>query len=437
MHSYYPSAWVATIISVFLLSPYLSGCNVFSQTKTEGKPESPGAKGKDTKPAVEVAIAKTGLLQEPLEYTGKTEPVKEVSLRAQIEGRLLKLNVDIGDAVKQGQILAQLDDTLLVTAVIEEKAKLAALESEVAQAKAQVGNAEAKAEQARLELAQAKVDAGRMESLWKGGAVSKQQAELAKTAAATAQQNLAATIKQISTEEERVVAAQKRVNAQKAVIARNQERQSYTLLASPINGVVLARVTQPGNLISPGSEVLKLGDFSSVKVLVEVSELEISKLQIGQSATVRLDAFANNSFPGQIARISPAANSQALKVPIEITIPNSNSRIGSGLLARVSFTSPTPPQVLIPETALAAGGEEGNKGGGEKGSNSQSKSGTVFVVTGKGSEAKVTARLVQLGERNNNKVEIRSGLQPGEKFVARTSGALKDGDSVRLSIISD
>ncbi|HBK63061.1 MAG TPA: efflux transporter periplasmic adaptor subunit, partial [Cyanobacteria bacterium UBA11166] len=106
VHSYYPSAWVATIISVFLLSPYLSGCNVFSQTKTEGKPESPGAKGKDTKPAVEVAIAKTGLLQEPLEYTGKTEPVKEVSLRAQIEGRLLKLNVDIGDAVKQGQILA-------------------------------------------------------------------------------------------------------------------------------------------------------------------------------------------------------------------------------------------------------------------------------------------------------------------------------------------
>ena len=446
VHSYYPSAWIATVVGVFLLSPYLGGCSVFSQSKTDAKPNSAGAKPKETKPAVEVAIAKTGLLQEPLDYIGKTEPLREVSLRSQIEGRLLKLNVNIGDPVRQGQILAQLDDTLLLTAVTQEQAELAALESEVAQVKAQVGNAEAKAEQARLELQQAKVDAGRMESLWKAGAISKQQAELAQTAAATAEQNLQATIKQIGTEQQRVAAAEKRVNAQKAVVVQNQERQSYALLASPINGVVLARVTEPGNLISPGNEVLKLGDFSSVKVLVSVSELEIGNLQIGQSVTVRLDAFANNPFPGKIAHISPAANSQALKVPIEITISNSNRRIGSGLLARVSFSSATPPRVLIPETALAGGGAEGSReqgargkeqGGEEKGSNSESKSGTVFVVTGKGSEAKVTARFVQLGDRNNNKVEIRSGLQPGEKFVARTSGALKNGDTVRLSIISE
>lgn len=446
VHSHYPSAWVATVVGVFLISPYLSGCNVFSQTKTDDRPNSAASKSKQTKPAVEVAIAKTGLLQEPLDYIGKTQPLREVSLRSQIEGRLLKLNVDIGDPVRQGQILAQVDDTLLVTAVTEEKAELAALESEIAQAKAQVGNAEAKAEQARLEVQQAQVDAVRMESLWRAGAISKQQAELAQTAAATAQQNLQATIKQIGTEQQRVAAAEKRVNAQKAVVAQNQERQSYTLLASPINGVVLARVTEPGNLISPGSEVLKLGDFSSVKVLVPVSELEIGNLQIGQSVTVRLDAFPNNSFPGKIARISPAANSQALKVPIEITIPNSNGRIGSGLLARVSFSEATPPRVLIPDTALAGGGEEESRkqgarskkqGGEEKGSNSQSKSGSIFVVTGKGSEAKVTARFVQLGDRNNNKVEIRSGLQPGEKFVARSSATLKDGDTVRLSILSE
>lgn len=446
VHSHYPSAWVATIVGIFLISPYLGGCSVFSQSKTDAQSNSTGEKPKETKPSVEVAIAKTGLLQEPLEYIGKTEPIREVSLRAQIEGRLLKLNVDIGDPVRQGQILAQLDDTLLLTAVTQEKAELAALESEVAQVKAQVGNAQAKAEQARLEVEQAKVDAGRMESLWKAGAISKQQAELAQTAAATAQQNLQATIKQIGTEQQRVAAAQKRVNAQKAVVAQNQERQSYALLSSPINGVVLARVTEPGNIISPGNEVLKLGDFSNVKVLVSVSELEIGNLQIGQSVIVRLDAFANNTFPGKIARISPVANSQALKVPIEITIPNTNGRIGSGLLARVSFTSVTSAQVLIPETALAGEGDEGSreqgarskeKGGEEKGSNSKSKSGTVFVVTGKGSEAKVSARFVQLGDRNNNKVEIKSGLQPGEKFVARSSVTLKDGDTVRLSILSE
>ncbi|HBB34457.1 MAG TPA: efflux transporter periplasmic adaptor subunit [Cyanobacteria bacterium UBA8803] len=418
--------------AVFLLA----GCSLLPKTQADAQPSNPGLEQGKGSTAVDVAIAKTGMLREPLEYVGSTRPVREVSLRSQIEGRLLKLNVDVGDAVTAGQILAQLDDGLLLTAVSEAQAELAALESEVARARTQVGNAKAKAEQARLEFQQAQADAARFQSLWQSGAISQQQAELAQTAAATAQQNLNAALKQIRTEQQAVAAAEGRVTAQQATVAQNRERQSYALLASPINGVVLERVTEPGNLVTPGNEVLKLGDFSRVKVIVPVSELELANIRVGQSVRVRLDAFAKESFSGEVTRISPAADPVAKQVPIEVTISNPNNKIGSGLMARVSFPTSNPTRVLVPQTAIQAGRERRQSTDNQTESNSPPKSGTIFVVAAVGTETTVKARPVQLGDRANGQVEILSGLKPGERFITRSSSPLKDGDTVRLSILS-
>ncbi|HBL14909.1 MAG TPA: efflux transporter periplasmic adaptor subunit [Cyanobacteria bacterium UBA11162] len=421
------------LIGIVVLLPYVTGCSLFPRTQADAQPNSPGSKQGETSTAVEVAIAKTELLEKPVEYTGKTEPVQKVDLRSRIEGRLLKLNVDVGDPVRKGQILAQLDDTLLLTSVKEAQAELAALQSEVARAKAQVGNAQATAEQARLELEQAKVDAARLQTLWKAGAISKQEAELAQTTAATAQQNFQAAIKQINTEQQAVAAAEGRVKAQQAIVAQNQERQSYALLASPINGVVLSRI-EPGNLITPGNEVLKLGDFSSVKVIVNVTDSKLADIQPGESVTMRLDALPNDFFPGKVTKILPLAPQGGLQVPVEVTIPNNNNLIGRGLLARISFTPTTQPRVVIPATALEASGEREGGGEGERGSNSNLQSGTVFVVIDEGTETQVKARSVQLGDRTNDKIEILSGLKPGERFVTRSGAPLKDGDRIRLSI---
>jgi multidrug efflux pump subunit AcrA (membrane-fusion protein) len=227
-------------------------------------------------------------------------------------------------------------------------------------------------------------------------------------------------------------------------------------------------VSEPGNLVQPGGEILKLGDFNQVKVVVSVSELELSKIRVGQSVQVRLDAFGNQSSTGQVSRISPAADPTARQIPVEITIPNSNGRIGSGLLARVSFEPATAPRIVVPQSALQGAGEQGSRGAGEQeskgageqgsrgareqgsrgageqGSNPKSKiqnpkstEATVFVVTGQGGQAKVQARRVQVGDRADSKVEIISGLKPGERFVARSGKPLKDGEPVRLSVISE
>jgi multidrug efflux pump subunit AcrA (membrane-fusion protein) len=370
-----------------------------------------------------------------------------------VEGRLLSLQADVGTPVKQGQILAQLDDSLLVTSVTQGEAELAALQSEVARAQMQVQNARAQAEQARAELKQAQVDAARLRSLASSGAIPLQQAEVQQTEAATAQQTLNAAIAQIATEQQAVAAAQRRVDAQRAAIAQAKERQSYTLLASPITGVVLEKASEIGNLVQPGGEVLRLGDFSSVKVVVPVSDEELSNIRVGQSVRVEFDAFDNEEFTGRVTRISPVGDVNALQIPVEITIPNSNGRIGSGLRAQVSFEPTTSPRVVVPETALQGAGEAGGTpGGGESRSNPKSETrpqdavrgrqnpksreATVFVVTGEGNQAKVQARRVQVGTSANGNVEILSGLKSGERFVVRSEKPLKDGALVRVSILS-
>lgn len=437
------------LLCVFLQLPYLTGCGLFPKAEAEAQPTSRRSQGRGGTTAVDVAIAETGILQEPLAYNGRTEPVRQVSLRAQVEGRLLNLQVDMGDPVKQGQILARLDDSLLVTSVTQAQAELAALQSEVTRAQSQVKDAQAVAQQARAELRQAQADAARRQSLYSSGAISQQEAEVAQTAAATAQQKLSSATAKIATEQQAVAAAQGRVAAQRAAIAQVQERRSYALLASPITGIVLNKVSEPGNLIQPGGEVLKLGDFSSVKIIVDqVPDEDLSNIRVGQSVQVTFKAFANEELTGRVTRISPVTD--GLYSPVEITIPNSNGKIGSGLPARVIFKPETTPRVVVPETALFGAGEQKSRGAGTQGrelksdsslarggtQNQKSSEATVFVVTGQGAEAKVQSRRVQVGDRASGKVEILSGLQAGEQFVTKSAKPLKDGETVRVSVLS-
>lgn len=389
--------------------------------------------------AVDVAIASSDTLVAAQTYTGSTEPIRTVSLRSQVEGQLLGLNVDVGDVVKQGQIVAQLDDSILRTQLNEAEAELEARRSEVASAASQVSNARAAVERARLELQQAQADSQRQQALLKEGAIAAQVAQQAQTDARTAAQALRAAQEQVSTQQQAVAAAQGRVVAQQAVVAQEQQRRSYTRLTSPISGVILQRLREPGDLIQPGNEVLQIADFNRVQVRVEVSEKELANIRIGQSVNVKLDAFPQETIAGRVTRISPAADATARLVPIEVIIPNINGRIGSGLLARVSFEGGQE-QVVVPQSALGGGqGSRGAGGAGGAGEQKRSNKGTVFVVA-QGEvdgQARVVARAVTLGKRADGKVEILSGLKEGERFVARSGEPLKDGEAVRLSILSE
>jgi HlyD family secretion protein len=431
-----PGSSVFLVISWLSIGLLMGGCGSFAKESAEAQQERRGVSGQtDSATPVDVAIARQDDLQEQLEYTGTTTPFRTVSLRSQIEGQLLDLNVDVGDVLTKNQVVGQVDDTLLRTALNQAEAELAALKSEVARANAQVSNARVEVERTRLEVAQALADAQRQDKLLKEGAIAQQAAEQARTNAQTATQAFRAAQEQVRTEQQAVAAAKGRLTAQQALVAEAKERRSYAKLVSPIAGAVLEKVTEPGNLLQPGNEVIKIGDFSRVKVIVQVSELELANIQVGQSVQVRLDAFGGNTSAGTVTRISPAADNTARLVPVEVVIPNNGAKIGSGLLARVNFAQKGQQQVVVPLTAIQTGG--GNKQNRNPNSKPESNQGKVFVVKREQGKTTVASRIVKLGNTNDGNVEIISGLQPNEEYVVRSGKPLKEGDAVRLSILSE
>ena len=407
------------ILSNLLIS--VTGCALTPKNQVGAQPNPKGASGEKQITSVDVAVARTGVLKQVKEYTGTTKPIQEVALRSRVEGQILTLAVDVGNKVIRGETLAKLDDSLLATEVAEAESELAALESEVVQAQARERDAQTQVERARAELEQAKNDAARFSALASQGAIAQQEAESRQTSAKIAQQTLLSAQQQIKTAQQGVAAALGRVAAQKAVVAQQQQRRAYTRLISPINGVVTERLQDEGNLVSPGDQVVKLIDLTQVKVEVAISELEIANLYMGQAVEVSFDAFKEEFFTGNVSQISPAADSASRQIPIEITIANPESKISSGLLARVSFKSDDSPRVIVPETAIQGEGGE-----------------ALFVLTKPGEgEFAVEKHLVTTGDRHNGKVEIISGLEPGEQFVVRSSKPLTDGERVRLSILSE
>lgn len=459
---------VATVCGFVLLGTVLGGCGQWDQPKVEAQPSLGQENAPDRPSSVDVIPVRTGQLRQATEYTGTTAPIREVSLRSQVEGQLQTLTVDVGDRVVSGQILARLNDDLLLGAVTQAQAEKAAQRSQVATAQSQVGDAQIKVEQARLQLQQAQadivrlqtslqarieqarlevtqtqIDAERFSKLAQEGVAAAQTAEQsqtkakqakqvlqneiasaeqqisqAKTAAQTAAKILRSAEAQVAIEQQKVTAAKSQVKAQKALVNQAQTRQSYATLRSPLAGKVLRRSTEPGNLVQPGTEILKLGDFSQVKIKVEVSERELNNIQLGQSADITLDAFPKQRFTGTVSRISPSADPSTRLVPIEVTLNNPDGKIGSGLFTRVSFSQTQSDNIIIPESALQ-------------------EDGSVFVVQGEGKKLTVIQRSVQTGQKANGKVEILSGLSPNDRLVVRSSKTLKNNSAVRLSALSE
>ncbi len=374
--------------------------------------------------AVDVEIAKLGNLTTAREYVGTTEPIRKTLLRSQAEGKLLNLSVEVGDRVSQGQILGSLDSSLLTAAVNREKAELASLESELASARIRVKNAELALEEALLRLAQAKSDAQRYSQLAQQGLISSQEAESFQTTAKVAEKTVLVAQESINIAKQAVAASIGQVASQKEAIAEATQRQAYSQLIATANGIVIAKINEPGNLIREGEEIVEIGDFSRVKVVVPISELDLGQISLGKSVAVIFDAFGDRIFPGTISQISPTANANTRQIPIEITLDNSQSQIKAGLLARVTFTNSAATKVIIPESAIVE----------EAGTN------YIFVVKLEDSTAQqavVEKRRIIISDRQEGKVAISQGIKPQEKFVLRAAKPLSDGEAVSLSILSE
>lgn len=371
-------------------------------------------------PAVDVQPVTREILTPIREYIGTTEPLKEVILRSQAEGQLLELTVNVGDRIFSGQTIAKIDDILLNAALARIQAELISLNSAVTEAQADVLSAQAEVESAKVRFQQAQLDAARLQQLYEEGAIAKREVELAQTEAKTAEQALKSAQFQVKVKKAAVETAKGRITSQKALIAQEKKKLSLTNLKSPIDGYVLERLTEEGNLIQTGGEIIRIGDFSQILVKVAISELDLDKVALGKTVKIQLDAFPHQTFTGVINQISPAAQGDSRQIPLEILLTNPEGKIKRGLLARIKFT-PDNPSLTIPESALQVGDRDN----------------IVFIIDPQSSDTQVRAIKVTLGKRRNGKVEVLTGLKDGDKIVSRSSNPLKDNQKVKLSAISN
>lgn len=192
-------------------------------------------------------------------------------------------------------------------------------------------------------------------------------------------------------------------------------RANYATVRAPISGVVLEKLVEAGHVVGNQTRMFTVGDVDPLVVRVPVSELDVTSLAVGDSVQVTLDALPGADLVGRIRRIFPAADSTTRLVPVEVALAGASAReVRPGFLARVAFTlAPRAGVLTVPASAVleAATGS------------------SVFLVDA----GRAVRRRVQRGESYEGRVEITSGLSPGDSVVVAGNAELRDGAAIRLS----
>ena len=234
-----------------------------------------------------------------------------------------------------------------------------------------------------------------------------------------------ATVRQARQDLQRISDLAKRQMASQDELARTQTaldvavaeqqllevRLTYTQIHAPFGGVISARFWEPGDVVPRHSHILTLSDLSSLLIELRVSELLLPHLKVGDPAEVRIDALGNQAFTGRILRIHPDVDKQTRLGVLEVVLEPVPDGARAGQFARVTLTSAAVERILIPFTALL------RDRGGEY----------VYLID---PEGKARRQAVRSGIRIADRVEIREGLEPGQRVITKGFLGLQEGKAV-------
>ncbi|EKN4753834.1 TPA: macrolide transporter subunit MacA [Yersinia enterocolitica] len=321
-------------------------------------------------------------LQQNVLATGKLDAVRKVDVGAQVSGQLEKLYVEIGDQVKQGQLLAMIDPQQAQNQIKEVEATLQDLNAQLGQAKA--------------ELQLAAVTLRRQQDLAKLQAVSRQDLDQASTA-------LAVKKAQVET-----INAQ--INKTKASLDTANINLDYTKISAPMDGDVVQITTLQGQTVIAAQQapnILTLADMSTMLVNAQVSEADVIHLKPGMKASFTVLGDPGKRFDGVLKDIQPTPEkvNDAIFYSARFEVPNPDRLLRLQMTAQVSIQLANVPQAMvIPLSAL----------GDELGTNRYQ-----VAVLKDGKEEK---REVTIGIRNNVYAQVIAGLNVGEEVIVSRGG---------------
>ena len=332
-----------------------------------------------------------------LDASGYVVARRQATLSAKILGKLVAVEVEEGDRVSEGQVVARLDDTNAVAALDQSKAQLLASKAGLAQARAAYENAAPNYSRYRALLAEGATSAE---------ALDRQKAgyDAARTGVAMA--------------ERAVLVAQ-------AVVAVAQANEDDTVVRAPFAGVVTDKAAQPGEIVAPAAAgggftrtgIATIVDMDSLEIQIEVNESAIDRVHPGQAVRVRLNAYPDWDIAGSVAAVIPTADQTKGSVKVRIGIKTRDHRILPQMGARVAFLAVQPverPDLVMPAEFIRRDGG----------------SAIVYVVANDGRH--VEARPVLLGKAMAGRVGIRSGLSAGDRIATTNLDKLRDGADIEI-----
>jgi len=334
-----------------------------------------------------------------LDASGYVVAMRQATVSAMMIDKVEQVLVQEGERVKEGQVIARLDDTNYH----------AALEQSVAQA----GQARASLAAARIAAADAKPTYLRDQKQLAEGLISPDAFDADKASYDQAQAAVAV--------------AEENLDAAEAAVVVNQRYEDDTIIRAPFDGVVTAKNAQPGQIVSPqfigGGGIANIVDMGSLEVDVDVSENYISRVHADQPASVTLDAYPDWHIPAHVIAIIPTADRSKATVQVRVGFKSRDPRILPEMGARVSFLADTPVAsassapvrsgVIVPTSAVATNGNTG----------------TVYVIE----NGAVESRTVRLGASTADGQEILSGLKPGATVAIGDFTKLHNGARVRVT----
>jgi RND family efflux transporter MFP subunit len=359
--------------------------------------------------AVDVAKVETRELQRSVEAVGTLDPNEEVTVSNQVEGTVEKLFVDLGDAVRAGQVIAQLDTRELELNVHQQEA---ALQQELARVGLTDENATfdegatSQVRQAEAAFADAKIRLERTRKLAESGVIPQQQLD-----AQQAQYDGAEAALRSSRETVRNIRAS--IAARKAALALAQKKLADAKISAPLAGFIKDRPASVGQFLKANSAVVTIVQNSPLKLHADVPETAVAYVRAGRPLEFRVDAFPGRTFDGKITRLSPSVDQQSRTLKLEAIVNNSDGLLKPGFFARVNIQTDRKDKALIvPAEALVT------VSGIEK----------VFVIE----NGKAAERIVRSGVRLNNSVEIVEGLNEGNLVARSNLESLQQGREVSV-----
>ncbi len=350
-------------------------------------------------------------------------PLRQATITPKINAPVARFLVQRGDHVREGQLLATLEDRDLVAAAQESKQLY-----DQAQAAYQNTSAATMPDdltKARTDVATARegLDAARRvyenrESLFRQGALAQKLVDDAKVALVTAQSQFENAQQHLNSLEtvgraEQLKGASAQVAASKAHYESSEAQASYAAVRSPMSGVVSDRPLNVGEMANSGSALLSIVDLSRVVARASVPVHEAALLTVGKPAVI---SAAGREVPGKITVISPAVDPNTTTVQVWVEAQNPGEHLKLGSTVQISMDAgEIPGAIVIPVTALLASDD-----GGEK----------VMVA---GSDNVAHERAVKVGVRSGDQTQILSGLKPGEQVI--TQGALGLDDKAKIQIV--